>query len=150
MWRSDLGFLGESEVTRRLAESEQVNLFRPFPDSETAELVLLHLEKRRVVGLQIKTVGIGAGHSSGTVSVLESSLRVSPTTYFVVLAWLRDEGRFHEQCLLFPSENVPWFADEDAFGHLKFEFHPGSSQGHLDQFRRRLPDLKDDIERLLE
>lgn len=150
MWRSDLGFLGESEVGRRLAEDEHLNVFRPFPDSETVELVLLHLENRHVIGLQIKTVGIGAGYSSGTVSVLESSLRVSPTTYFVVLAWLRDEGRFHDECLVIPSENVPQFADEDAFGHLKFEFHPGSKQIRLDRFRRRLPDLKDDIQRLLD
>jgi hypothetical protein len=147
-WRSDLGFLGESEVTRRLAESEHLNLFRPFPDSETAELVVLHVESRRVVGLQIKTVGIGSGHSSGTVSVLESSLRISPTTYFVVVAWLRDERRFHEECLVIPSKEVPWFADEDAFGHLKFEFHPGSAQGHLDQFRRRLPELLNEVDRL--
>lgn len=149
-WRSDLGFLGEAEAIRRLAEGERLNLFRPFPDSETAELVVLHVENRRVIGLQIKTVGVGAGHPSGTVSVLESSLRVSPTTYFVVLAWLRDELRFHEECLAIPSNDVPWFADEDRFGHLKFEFHPGSgSQGHLDRFRRRLPELKDEIESLL-
>lgn len=149
MWRSDLGFLGESEVTRRLAEGAYLNLFRPFPDSETAELVLLHLENRRVIGLQVKTVGIGAGRSSGTVSVLASSLRLSPTTYFAVVAWMRDERRFHDECLVIPSEDVPWFADKDASGHLKFEFHPGSPQGHLDQFRRRLPNLKDEIKRLL-
>ena len=133
-----------------MAEGERLNLFRPFPDSETAELALLHLENRRVIGLQIKTVGIGSGHSSGTVSVLESSLRLSPSTYFVVVAWLRDEGRFHDEYLLIPSENVPWFADEDAFGHLKFEFHPGSTLGRFNQFRRRLPNLKDDIRRLLD
>ncbi len=29
-WRSDLGFLGEAEVIRRLAETGDLNLFRPF------------------------------------------------------------------------------------------------------------------------
>ncbi len=149
MWRSDLGFLGESEVTRRLAESEQLNLFRAFPDSETAELVLMHLESRHVIGLQIKTVGIGAGHLTGTVTVLESSLRLSPTTYFVVVAWFRDEGRFHDECLVIPSNEVPWFASRDGYGHLKFEFNPGSAQGHLDKFRRPMTALSDEIERLL-
>jgi hypothetical protein len=37
---SDRGLLGELEVMRRLAEAEDLNLFRPFPDSETAELLL--------------------------------------------------------------------------------------------------------------
>ena len=52
-WRSDVGFLGESEVTRRLAVTGDLNLFRPFPDDETAELAVLHKDSRRVLGLQI-------------------------------------------------------------------------------------------------
>jgi|SRR5579859_366560 len=51
-WRSDLGFLGEMEVTRQLAEDGNLNLFRPFPDSETAELTVLNLTSRRVIGLR--------------------------------------------------------------------------------------------------
>jgi hypothetical protein len=105
-WRSDLGFLGESEVTRLLAQGSDLNLFRPFPDSETAELAVLHLQSRRVLGLQIKTVGIDGARTSATVSVLASSFRPAPTTYFVVLAWLREEGRFHDWCLLMPSEHL--------------------------------------------
>ncbi len=143
MWRSDLGFLGEAEVARSLAESEELNLFRPFPDSETAELVVLHLASRRVAGLQIKTVGIDANRRSGMVTVLESSFRMSPTTYFVVVAWLRDEGHFHDECLLIPSSDLPWFADEDRFGHFKFEFHPGSiNHGRLDKYRHELNELR--------
>ena len=45
-WRSDLGFLGESEVVRRLAQDADLNLFRPFPDLETAELAILHRQTR--------------------------------------------------------------------------------------------------------
>src|SRR6267143_4018352 len=41
--RSPLGFLGESEVVRRLAEAERLNLFRPFPDLETVELAVRNL-----------------------------------------------------------------------------------------------------------
>ena len=149
-WRSDLGFLGESEVTRRLAESDNLNLFRPFPDSETAELLALHQASREVVGLQVKTVGIDATHLAATVTVLASSLRTSPSTYFVVLAWQREEGRFLNDCLLVPSERLRDIVSADAYGHIKFEFRPSSAaHGHLDQFRRRLPDVKNEIESLL-
>jgi hypothetical protein len=149
-WRSDLGFLGESEVTRLLAERSDLNLFRPFPDLETAELAVLHLESRRVVGLQIKTVGFDSARPSATVAVLASSFRPAPTTYFVVLAWLREEGRFHDWCLLMPSEALRSLAAEDVYGHLKFEFHPDSpTAGRLERFRLQLPTLPTAIEGLL-
>ncbi|HKC20556.1 MAG TPA: hypothetical protein VKE27_13110, partial [Candidatus Dormibacteraeota bacterium] len=57
-WRSNVGFVGEAEAVRLLAVSPNLNLFRPFPDSETAELLALHLVSRRVVGLQVKTVEV--------------------------------------------------------------------------------------------
>ncbi len=149
-WRSDLGFLGESEVIRSLAESDDLNLFRPFPDSETAELLVLHETSRHIVGLQIKTVGTDAANPAGTVTVLASSLRTSPTTYFVVLAWQHDAARFFDDCLLVPSEKLGDIANKDAYGHIKFEFHAGSSaHGRLDPFRRRLSALKDEIAGLL-
>jgi hypothetical protein len=141
-WRSDLGFLGESEVNRRLAESADLNLFRPFPDLETAELAVLHLTSRRTLGIQVKTVGIEAGRPSATVAVRELSFRPAPSTYFVVLAWMRDNGRFHEQCLVIPSEELTSIAAKDAYGHLKFEFHPGATTpGRLDGFRKPTQDL---------
>jgi hypothetical protein len=135
-WRSDLGFLGESEVNRRLAESAELNLFRPFPDLETAELGVLHLQSRRVLGIQVKTVGVDATRPSATVAVRALSFRPAPTTHFVVLAWVREEGRFHDECLLIPSEELAAIAGKDVYGHLKFEFHPGSkTQERLDEFR---------------
>src|SRR6202165_6011552 len=93
-WRSDLGFLGESEVIRRLAEAGELNLFRPFPDLETVELAVLHLTTRRVVGLQIKTVDIYESRLHATVNVRAASFRPAPNTYFIVLAWLRDKSGF--------------------------------------------------------
>lgn len=150
-WRSDIGFLGECEVTRLLAEAGNLNLFRPFPDSETAEIAILHLDSRRVVGLQVKTVDVGNARLRATVNVYASSFRASPTTYFVVLAWLRDEARFHEECLLFPSVQLLDFARDDGAGHIEFVFRPGSTaQGELDPYRRRLSDLRSEIERLLD
>ncbi len=144
--RGDLGFLGESEVVRLLAEDGELNLFRCFPDTETSELVVLHLVSRRVLGIQIKTIGVDAAHPAGTVSVLASSFRPSPTTLFVVLGWLRDESRFHDECLLIPSQELRSICEpSERDGHLNFDWHPGSTgQRRLGRFEHpalRLPSI---------
>jgi len=138
MWRSDLGALGEIETARLLAESGELNLFRPFPDLETVELVVLHLTSRRVLGIQIKTVGIDRDHPAGTVTIHESSFRPSPSTYLVALAWLREERRFHHECLLIPTEELPAICRPHEFGnHISFDWHPGSPiRTQLDPYRR--------------
>jgi hypothetical protein len=142
-WRSDLGFLGEAEVIRRLAEAGELNLFRPFPDSETAEIAVLHLMSRRANGLQVKTVDIDQAKLRATVNVYASSFRPSPTTYVVVLGWLRDEARFHETCLLIPSDELLDLAHDDGRGHLEFEYHAGTtSEIGPDKYRIALSELR--------
>ena len=150
-WRSDLGFRGESEVVRLLADSADLNLFRPFPDLETSELAVLHLQTRRVLGLQMKTIGVDGKRPSEPVMVLASSFRADPTTYFVVLAWSRDEDRFHDECLLIPSEELQSITQpKESSGHLRFEWHPGSrSQSRLDPYRRQLSTLVSAVEAIL-
>lgn len=147
VWRSEEGFLGESEVARQLAEDGELDLFRCFPDLETSELVVLHLKSRRVLGLQIKTIGVDADRPAATVSILASSFRPSPTTRFVVLGWLRDKMRFHEECLFIPSEEIRAVCKpSDRAGYLKFDWHPGSpAAGHLDRFRRPLSALATEV-----
>ena len=137
VWRSDLGFLGESRAVSLLAENGELNLFRAFPDLETSELVVRHLATRKILGVQIKTIGIDAAHPIGTISVLASSFRPSPTTCFVVLAWARDDRHFHEECLLIPSEDLRGVCEpSERDGHLNFEWHPGSSAAsHLNRYR---------------
>ena len=140
-WRSDLGFLGEAEVTRLLAEDPELNLFRCFPDLETSELAARHLPSRRVMGIQIKTIGVSAARPSGTISILASSFRASPATCFVVLAWLEEEKRFHDECLLIPSAEMPAIAQPRG-RHLSFDWHPQSSAANrLSRFRVRLAGL---------
>jgi hypothetical protein len=141
-WRSDLGTLGESEVVRRLSEDFNLNLFRPFPDSETVELAVLHLVTRRRVGLQIKTVHVSQSRLHATVDVYASSFRPFPTTYFVVLAWNRDESRFHEEFLLIPSMELRDFAGE--YGrHIQFQFHTDPvGQDRLRKYRYGLDELR--------
>ena len=148
-WRSDIGFLGEAEVARRLAEAGELNLFRPFPDLETVEVGVLHLTTRRVVGLQVKTVDVTRAKLRATVNIRGSSFRSSPTTFFVVLGWLRDESRFHERCLLIPSEKVRELAHDDGRGHLELEFHADSTGG-LASYQIGLDELRDRVTRLIE
>ena len=138
MWRSDLGFLGEAEVIRLLAENAELNLFRPFPDLETSELAAQNLTTRLVLGLQIKTVGVDRAHPAGTVGIHAASFRPSPTTHFVVLAWLREQHRFHDECLVIPSEELRAICKpQESEGHLSFDWHPGSPyHTHLNRYRK--------------
>jgi hypothetical protein len=116
-WRSDLGFLGE--------------------------IAVLHLLSRRVNGLQVKTVDIDQAKLRATVNVYASSFRPSPTTYVVVLGWLRDEARFHETCLLIPSEELLDFAHDDGRGHLEFEYHASpTSRVGPDKYAIELGELR--------
>ncbi|HKW59869.1 MAG TPA: hypothetical protein VJR46_08980 [Candidatus Dormibacteraeota bacterium] len=135
--RSDLGFLGESEVIRLLAEEPHLNLFRCFPDLETSELAVRHLRSRRVVGLQVKTIGIDAGRPAGTVSILASSFRPSANTFVVTLAWLNDQRAFHDESLLVPSDQIASIAQPSVRGaHLSFDWCPGSGRpARTDGFR---------------
>jgi len=138
-----LGFLGESEVVRRLAEVGDLNLFRPFPDSETVELAVLHLSTRRVVGLQVKTVEVSKARLHATVDVYASSFRPFSTTYFVVLAWHRDESRFHDEFLLIPSMELRDFGRDYGGGHIEFRFQADpSAQDRLRKYRHGLDELK--------
>lgn len=147
--RSDLGFLGESEVVRLLASRGDLNLFRPFPDLETAEIAVLHLTSRRVIGLQVKTVDVTRERMRATVNIHASSFRASPTTYFVVLAFQRDEDHFHEACLLIPSASVAALAHADEKGHLQFDFRPDAVDDRLRQYHVELTGLTSRIASLV-
>lgn len=140
-WRSDLGFLGESEVVRLLASSGDLNLFRPFPDLETAEIAVLHETSRRVIGLQVKTVDIEESRLRATVNIRASSFRPSASTYLVVLAYRRDIGGFSESCLLVPSLEIASFAHTDNSGHLYFDFRPNARDDELNAYRIKSVDL---------
>src|SRR5205807_715131 len=58
-----LGFLGEPEVVRRLAESSRLDLFRPFPDLEMVEVLVRDNVTRNFAGLQVKTATVA--HPTG-------------------------------------------------------------------------------------
>jgi len=81
------------------------------------------------------------------VSILASSFRRSPTTWFVVLEWLRAQKRFHEECLFIPSEEIPGVCEpSDRAGNLEFDWQPGSpATTRFDRLRHPLEALATDV-----
>lgn len=143
------GFLGESEVIRRLAEAESLNLFRPFPDLETVEALARHVETRRFLGLQVKTAGWDREHVENRVYFRRSSFRAAPSTYVCALSWNRGEGRFEDGCLLIPSADIAGIARVDG-EWLVLELEPGSvHHRRLEGYRATLALLGPAVEAIL-
>jgi hypothetical protein len=143
------GFLGESEVIRRLAESRSLNLFRPFPDLETVEVLARHVDTHRFIGLQVKTAGWERPNVENRVYVRRSSFRARPTTYLCVLSWDRTATRFGDDCLLIPSLDVFELARVEG-EWLVLEIQPGSAHHRrLDRYRSPMAMLGRTVEALL-
>jgi hypothetical protein len=143
------GFLGEVEVVRRLAESESLNVFRPFPDLETVEVLARHTRSHRFLGMQVKTVGWDKAHLENRIYVRRSSFRVSPSTFVTVLGWNRDESRFEDDLLLIPSDDVASIA-RAAGEWMVIELEPGGvKHRRLDAYRTSLPALGRTLEKML-
>ena len=136
------GFRGEAEVTRRLADVDELTLFRAFPDLETAEIVVLHEKSRRVLGIQVKTIGVDRKHPNGTIDIDLASFRPSATTWVVAVAWDRDAMSFRDECLVIPSLEVGQIVPPYR-GHLKFPYYPDSpvKWGRLTPYRRPLAEF---------
>jgi len=147
--RGRVGFLGETEAIRRLADADSLNLFRPFPDLETVELLARHVSSRRFLGLQLKTVGWDRGHLENKVYVRRSSFRPAPSTYICVMGWNRDAKRFEDDCLFIPSEDMPQVARVEE-EWMVLEVEPGSTKHRrLDRYRVSLLALGPFVEAML-
>ena len=143
------GFLGEIEVVRRLAEATSLNIFRPFPDLETVEVLARHVASHRFLGLQVKTVGWDGGHLENRIYVRRASFRPSPSTFVSVLGWHRDAARFEDDLLLIPSEDIPSLARVDG-EWMELELEPGSvKHRRLDRYRTSLLALGSTVEAML-
>ncbi|GAC1641564.1 MAG: hypothetical protein NVS9B11_09190 [Candidatus Dormibacteraceae bacterium] len=138
------GFWGELEVIRRAARLEDCGLFRPFPDNETAEVLVRRLATGATIGIQVKTGGLKEPNGRFSILVLRSSFVAAPTTFVVALAWVVSEGRFHENCLVIPSEVLPSIS-ASVGANYELHFRPaGSSQpSRLDRYRVSLESLPD-------
>lgn len=143
------GFLGETEVVRRLAEAEALNLFRPFPDLETVEVLARHVATHRFLGLQVKTVGWDKEHLENRVYVRRSSFRSSPSTFICVLGWNRDASLFEDDCLFIPSVDLADAARVEG-EWMMIELVPGAMRHRrTDRYRVSLETLGQTVESLL-
>ena len=143
------GFLGEMEVIRRLAEAEALNLFRPFPDLETVEVLARHVKSGRFLGLQVKTAGWDREHAEERVYMRRSSFAPFPTTYVCLLMLDRSAARFADDCLLIPSEDMVGLVRVEG-EWLVLEVQPGSAHHRrLDVYRAELALLGRSVEGLL-
>jgi hypothetical protein len=147
--RGHEGFLGEMEVVRRLAEAESLNLFRPFPDLETVEVLARHVATHRFLGLQVKAVGWDHEHLENRVYVRRSSFRSSPSTYLCVVGWNRDAGLFEDDCLFIPSVELADIARVEG-EWMTLELVPGAMRHRrTDRYRVSLESLGKTVESLL-
>jgi hypothetical protein len=141
-----IGNWGELEVTTRLAMLEDTALFRPFPDNETAEIVVRRLASGRTIGVQVKTAQLDQPHAYRHILVRRSSFVPDPATYLVALAWVLPEHRFHETCLLIPSVDLPSMAGTSGPDY-KLYFRPDKSSepSVVDPYRIPLVSLAAEI-----
>jgi hypothetical protein len=138
--RSWLGFLGESEVIRRVAENPQLDLFRPFPDLELVEILVRDNVTIRFCGLQVKTSST-ARWDEASIHIRKSTFVTMPGTYVVALAWLAETKAFADECILIPTQDVPEVTYVDG-EDLVFEFQPHSSRkARIDPYRVPLAEL---------
>lgn len=140
-----LGFLGEQEVIRRLAENPRLDLFRPFPDLEMVEVLTRDNATHGFLGIQVKTA-VPLQWGEAHFRVRKATFVPAPTTYLVGLAWLPAANTFADECLLVPTMDLASVAI-DANDHWVLGFHPHSPEKtRLDKYRVRLGDLASRVE----
>jgi len=143
-----VGFKGEMEVVRRLSDVDELEVYRPFPDLETAEVVARHGTTHRVVGLQVKTISVDAARPFNTVHVYIDSFRPAADTWIAVLAWRRDARCFSDDFLLIPSLDVKRIGSRSG-KQWTFQYAPGDAKYHVARYAHRLYALGSVIESLI-
>jgi len=133
-----IGYWGEQEVKRRLAFLEDCGLFRPFPDNEANEILIRRLATGATIGIQVKTSQLSEPNARRLILVNKSSFVAAPTTYVVAVAWMVSERRFHETCLVIPSEDVPRLGSING-PNYELHFNPAGSNRPSRLARYRLP-----------
>ena len=145
-----LGFLGEAEVIRRLAEVPELELYRPFPDLEMVEVLARSRGSLRFGGLQVKAPAWTPARRQAHAAVDISTLQPDASTFVAVLPWLVDAGRFVEECLLIPAAEVPRLGTRDGrFYLIEFALFAGRRRSRWDEFRVPLATLGGEVARRL-
>jgi hypothetical protein len=145
-----IGSWGELEVIRRLAFLEGCGLFRPFPDNETNEVLIRRLMTGVTIGIQVKTGQLPEPDAYRKILINRSNFVPAPTTFLVALGWMVPERRFHEICLLIPSDVIPALASING-PNYELHFRPaGSSRpSRLDRYRVPLESVAETLARHL-
>jgi hypothetical protein len=145
-----VGNWGENQVVDRLSMLDDCALFRPFPDNETAEVAIRRLATGKTIGIQVKTAQLDQRTSHQHIEVLRSSFAPDSATYVVALAWILPERRFHETCLLIPSEVLPSITGIHG-PYYKLYFRPDKTYepSVVDPYRIPLESLADEISKHL-
>jgi hypothetical protein len=136
-----LGFLGETEVVRRLAESSRLDLFRPFPDLEMVEVLVRDNVTRNFAGLQVKSATVAHPTGEAQFRVLKSTLSHAANTWVVCLAWWQEAKAFDSECLLIPATDVPQIGTDTGPGFEVFFNPKNPRRTRLDPYRHGLADL---------
>lgn len=146
-----IGSWGELEVMRRLAFLEDCGLFRPFPDNETNEVLIRRLATGSTIGIQVKTSQLSEPNARRTILVNRSNFVPAQTTFLVAVAWMVPERRFHETCLVIPSEVIPSLSAINGRNY-EMHFHPAGSNmpSRFDRYRVPLESLTDTFDKLLD
>ena len=140
-----LGFLGEQEVIRRLAENPRLGLYRPFPDLEMVEVLARDNATGGFVGIQVKTA-VPLAWGEAHLRVRKATFVPAPTTYLAGLAWLPATDTFVDECLLVPTMDLASVAI-DADDHWVLHFHPHSPEKtRLDDYRVPIGDIATCVE----
>lgn len=137
-----LGFLGEAEVVRRLAENPELDIFRPFPDLEMVEVLARNRITHGYCGLQVKT-GVPAEVRGGEarIAIRKATLVPAASTSIAALAWMAEQQQFADEFLLIPTRDLARVAIDDGV-HLFLNFRPHSPERtQLDPYRRPLLEL---------
>jgi hypothetical protein len=146
-----IGFWGEQEVKRRAAFLEDCGLFRPFPDNEANEILVRRLATGATIGIQVKTAQLSQPADRRTILVNRSSLVPAPSTYVVAVAWMMPERRFHETCLVIPSQVIPALSSIQG-PNYELHFRPAGSDrpSRLDRYRLPLESLTETFDKRLD
>jgi len=145
-----VGFWGEQEVCRQLGMLEDCGLFRPFPDNEINEVLIRRLAAGVTLGIQVKTGQLVEPHARLKILVNRSNFAGVPTTLLIALAWIVGERRFHETCLVVPTDLLPSVA-ASVGRNYELNFRPAGSResSRLDQYRVPLESLTETFARRL-
>jgi hypothetical protein len=145
-----IGFWGEQEVVRRLAFLEDCGLFRPFPDNEANEILIRRLATGMTIGIQVKTGQLPERDAYRKILINRSSFVPAPTTFVVALGWIVPERRFHDSCLVIPSEIISALA-AIVGPNYELHFRPAGSDrpSRLDRYRVKIESLGETFARHL-